>query len=235
MAQLDTERKEAREAGRRCEPGSGSGSGSGTSRGPARGRGVAPQEAPGQAGGQTGSPAGGQTGSPTGGRAGAGATGGEQPTGRASPINERGKSRRVETETTRPEGAKPESIKLEGTRPDEEDGGKRTPGPRARTPQQEPGGQVRRAELARRALASKWPGDQATNLRRLLSPCAFCVDAWQRGSSCAGCLCPPQVCSDDGEGGLVGEAARAHGNCFLFELPADTYEAIRQALAALRA
>lgn len=88
-------------------------------------------------------------------------------------------------------------------------------------------------ELARRCLQFKWIYAQEKNLNRLISPCAFCQDVYFHHKTCKNCLCPIQLCGDDGKEGLIGALIAQYGNIFLSNLPKSEYEKVLRILIEL--
>jgi len=53
--------------------------------------------------------------------------------------------------------------------------------------------------LLQESLDEKW---YEGSREQILSPCPFCLDAFE--NECSACLCPPEICNDHGYGGEVG-------------------------------
>jgi hypothetical protein len=57
-------------------------------------------------------------------------------------------------------------------------------------------------ELAQMCLEEKWTPHQANNNSPLRAWCPFCADV---SVVCSICKCPPEICSDQATGGLIGK------------------------------
>ena len=84
--------------------------------------------------------------------------------------------------------------------------------------------------LAKDSLKFKWISDQSKNLKRILSPCAFCLDIINTGSNCSKCRIPKIICDQEGNNGLIGFVFSKYGNDFLKNIDKKEYELIRQIL-----
>lgn len=85
-------------------------------------------------------------------------------------------------------------------------------------------------KLADECLRFKWISDQSINLKRILSPCAFCIDIINSGSNCSKCSILKIICDEEGNKGLIGFVFSRYGNDFLKNIDKVEYELIRQAL-----
>ena len=95
--------------------------------------------------------------------------------------------------------------------------------------------------LASESLKYKWIREQEKNINRLLQPCSFCTDSnsdedVENKSElvCSNCLCPKDLCADDGQKGLIGFIARKYknggGNSLVKNIDPNLYKLVRTCL-----
>lgn len=90
--------------------------------------------------------------------------------------------------------------------------------------------------LAGKCLKYKWIEDQSKNLSKLMSPCVFCFECYEKkkeSDDCSNCQIPKIICDDDGRKGLIGFIFNKYGNVFLKEIDKREYNLIRKALIEL--
>jgi len=89
--------------------------------------------------------------------------------------------------------------------------------------------------LARESLEHKWILNQSSNLKRLFSPCSFCLDVINNhNSKCSKCNVPKILCSDFGDKGLIGLILAKFGNSLLNEIEPFFYDLVRDCLTSLK-
>lgn len=88
--------------------------------------------------------------------------------------------------------------------------------------------------LAKDCLRFKWIEEQKRNLKRVLSPCAFCIYYERKDKSCDSCTIDKEICNNDGNGGLIGYVLSKYGNTFLKDISYEDYNLVRIALEELK-
>jgi len=62
--------------------------------------------------------------------------------------------------------------------------------------------QVKVSNLCKESLVQKWfAGSPFT----VMNSCPFCHDARDSGQRCASCVCPPEICGNGGDSGIVND------------------------------
>ncbi len=96
--------------------------------------------------------------------------------------------------------------------------------------------------LASESLKLKWIEDQEKNVNRLLQPCSFCANSNSNSDVdvvsaddiiCVSCLCPEELCDDDGQKGLIGVITRKYKdgkNPLLKNINPNLYNLVRNCL-----
>jgi hypothetical protein len=88
--------------------------------------------------------------------------------------------------------------------------------------------------LASDCLRFKWIEDQKRNLKRVLSPCAYCFDYKIRNILCDLCLIDKDICNNDGNSGLIGYILSKYGNSLLKDISSEDYNLVRISLEELK-
>jgi len=88
--------------------------------------------------------------------------------------------------------------------------------------------------LASDCLRFKWIEDQKRNLKRVLSPCAFCFKDKIRNIPCDLCTIDKEICNNDGNGGLIGYILSKYGNSLLKDISSEDYNLVRISLEELK-
>ena len=88
--------------------------------------------------------------------------------------------------------------------------------------------------LASDCLRFKWIEDQKRNLKRVLSPCAYCFDYKIRNIPCDLCLIDKDICNNDGNSGLIGYILSKYGNSLLKDISSEDYNLVRISLEELK-
>lgn len=88
--------------------------------------------------------------------------------------------------------------------------------------------------LASDCLRFKWIEDQKRNLKRVLSPCAYCFDYKIRNIPCDLCIIDKEICNKDGNSGLIGYILSKYGNSLLKDISSEDYKLVRISLEELK-
>lgn len=88
--------------------------------------------------------------------------------------------------------------------------------------------------LASDCLRFKWIEDQKRNLKRVLSPCAYCFDYKIRNIPCDLCIIDKEICNTDGNSGLIGYILSKYGNSLLKDISSEDYNLVRISLEELK-
>lgn len=89
-------------------------------------------------------------------------------------------------------------------------------------------------KLAKDCSRFKWIEEQKKNLKRVLSPCAFCLYYKNESISCDLCTIDKEICNNDGNGGLIGYILSKYGNSLLKDISSEDYNLVRISIEELK-